>query len=448
LPLRRKSGRSDRLKCHSGNGADPPHGFAPVRAAVETPRRPAPALCHDRPVRPLGRRGRPPERLRPPDGVAAGGHRLRIGLPLPRRPQRGAQLDPLPAPGGPGVLAALRRRPRGSPRVGRAQGARAGGRAGPAAPGGRGARGGRAQDLGRSVDARGGRRRGGVGEDVRTPLLPRPGRAQGEVGRQSAMTDFEDKLAELRPVRAPEALWDRIRSGKLAERRIPSFRKDAISLAAAALLLAALYVILLPSPEPMPAALPQGNPEELVQQLKGYRHKVVTEGNRDGNWDLWLVSADGSAPVNLTKTPDVDEVYPKVSPDGTKIVFCADEGKGEEKVRNLYVMDVDGGKRTKIADNSREPCWSGDGKKIAFLRGELDKFTYSDFATKGIFTYDLATGQVRQHPNKKIEHLYTLNWTPDGKWFIAPIHGGMGFKHGILALEAEGEGVYDLKLSG
>ena len=262
------------------------------------------------------------------------------------------------------------------------------------------------------------------------------------------MTDFEDNLAELRPARAPEALWDRIRSGKLAERRTPSLRRDALSLAAAALFLAGLYVILLPSPEPTPAALPQGNPEELVQQLKGYRHKLVTEGNRDGNWDLWLVSPDGSAPVNLTKTPDVDEVYPKVSPDGTKIVFCADEGKGEEKVRNLYVMDLDGGKRTKIADNSREPCWSGDGKKIAFLRGELDKFTYSDFATKGIFTYDLATGQVRQHPNKKIEHLYTLNWTPDGKWFIATIHGGMGFKHGILALEAEGEGVYDLNLSG
>ncbi|MBI3854845.1 MAG: PD40 domain-containing protein [Planctomycetes bacterium] len=262
------------------------------------------------------------------------------------------------------------------------------------------------------------------------------------------MTDFEDRLAELRPVRAPEALWDRIRSGKLAERRLPSIRKDALALAAAALLLATLYVLLLPSPEAAPAALPQGNPEELMAQLKGLRHKIVTEGNRDGNWELWLMNADGSNVVNLTKTPDVDELYPKVSPDGTKIVFCADEGKGEEKVRNLYVMDLDGGKRVKIADNSREPCWSGDGKKIAFLRGELDKFTYSDFATKGIFMYDLASGQVRQHPNKKIEHLYTLNWTPDGKWFVATVHGGMGFKHGILALEAEGEGVYDLNLGG
>lgn len=263
------------------------------------------------------------------------------------------------------------------------------------------------------------------------------------------MSDFEDRLAELRPARAPEALWDRIRSGKPAVRRLPSVRKDAISLAAAALLLVALYAVLLPSPVSAPAALgPQGTPEELLQQLKACRHRIVTESNRDGYWDLWIQNADGSNPVNLTKTPDVDEVYPKVSPDGTKIVFCADEGKGEEKVRNLYVMDLDGSKRMKIADNSREPCWNAEGTKIAFLRGEYDKFTYSDFATKGIYTYDLASGQIRQHPNKKIEHLYTLNWTPDGKWFIATIHGGMGFKHGILAIEADGDGVYDLNLGG
>ena len=55
----------------------------------------------------------------------------------------------------------------------------------------------------------------------------------------------------------------------------------------------------------------------------------------------------------------------------------------------------------KIADNSREPCWNADGTKIAFLRAEFDKFTYSDMATKGIYTYDLASGQIRQHPERR-----------------------------------------------
>ncbi len=193
---------------------------------------------------------------------------------------------------------------------------------------------------------------------------------------------------------------------------------------------------------------PEGATKDLLQELRACRHKIVYETNRDGHWDLCLVNADGSNPVNLTRTPDVDELYPKASPDGTRICFAADEGKGDAKARNLYVMKADGTGRVKIADNGREPCWSADGKSVAFLKGEYEKFTYSDFATKGIFIHDLATGQTREHPNKKIHHLYTLNWSPDGKWFVATVHGGMGFKHGILAIEAEGEGVFDLQLEG
>ena len=38
--------------------------------------------------------------------------------------------------------------------------------------------------------------------------------------------DVEDRLAELRPARAPEALWDRIRSGKLAVE--PAIRRNEV----------------------------------------------------------------------------------------------------------------------------------------------------------------------------------------------------------------------------
>ena len=54
--------------------------------------------------------------------------------------------------------------------------------------------------------------------------------------------------------------------------------------------------------------------------------------------------------------------------------------------------------------------------KTALLKGEFEKFTYSDFATKGLFIYDLETGQTREHVNKTLHHLYTLNWSPDGKY--------------------------------
>jgi TolB protein len=199
-------------------------------------------------------------------------------------------------------------------------------------------------------------------------------------------------------------------------------------------------------------ALSQGKPAEgsadLLAELKNYQHKIVYETNRDGNWELYLCNADGSNPVNLTKTADVDELFPKPSPDGSKICFLADEGKGAKRSRNIYYMSSDGSGRVKVAENGREPCWSPDGTRIAYMKGEFDKFTYSDFATRGLFIYDLKTGKTREHINRKLHHLYTLNWSPDGNWFVATVHAGMGFGHGILAIQAEGSGVFDLKLRG
>jgi Tol biopolymer transport system component len=192
---------------------------------------------------------------------------------------------------------------------------------------------------------------------------------------------------------------------------------------------------------------PEGD-NKLLTELKGYQHKLVYETNRDGNFELYLSNADGSNPVNLTNTKDVDELYPKPSPDGTKICFLADEGKGADKVRNVYYMNADGSGRVKVAANGREPCWSPDGTKIAYMKGEFEKFTYSDYATKGLFIYDLKTGKTREHVNDKLMHLYTLNWSADGKWFVATVHAGMGFRHSILAIEADGQKFYDLNLSG
>jgi Tol biopolymer transport system component len=223
--------------------------------------------------------------------------------------------------------------------------------------------------------------------------------------------------------------------------RILSFLAIVILVAALAMLPAVLS-------EAQAQDKPPEGDKELLAELKTYQHKIVYESNRDGNFELYLCNADGSNPVNLTNTKDIDELYPKPAPDGTKICFVADEGKGGARVRNIYYMNSDGSKRVKIATNGREPCWSPDGTKIAYMKGEFDEFTYSDTATKGLYIYDLKTGQTRQHVNDKLLHLYTLNWAPGGKWFVATVHGGLGFQHTILAIEADGDKYYDLKLSG
>jgi len=200
-----------------------------------------------------------------------------------------------------------------------------------------------------------------------------------------------------------------------------------------------------------PQAPPPPPSEEFAKKLKDIPNRIVYETFRDGNWELFSVKADGSDPVNLTHTAKVNELYPHVSPDGTKVCFVSDEfeeGAKNPKVRSAWYMNLDGAGRTKIGDGIREACWSPDSKTIAYLPCEFDKFTYDDFATKGVKFFDLATGKHSEHPNKDLFHLYNLCWSPDGNWMVATVHGGMGYKHTILAFEAKGTKVTDLKIPG
>ena len=207
------------------------------------------------------------------------------------------------------------------------------------------------------------------------------------------------------------------------------------------------------SSQPVNEDEPSVGPNEKSEiDLKAIPFKIIYETYRetDGkeNWELFLMNADGSNATNLTRTPEVDEMCPHASPDGARICFVTDEGKGRNKVRSVYYMNIDGTGRVKVADNTRQPCWSPDGKTIAYLKGEYERYTTRAIGTKELFFYDLATGRHKQHPNRGLHHIYNISWSPNGKWFVGIVSGGMGFDHNIIAFEAHGTGVFDLKKYG
>jgi len=173
-------------------------------------------------------------------------------------------------------------------------------------------------------------------------------------------------------------------------------------------------------------------------------HETYRRTNGQENWELHLINADGSKPVNLTNTPDIDEMYPHVSPDGTKICFVTDEGTRREKVRSVHYMNIDGTKRVKVADYARQPCWSPDGKRIAYLKQEYERYSTREYATSGLFIYDLQTGEHREHPSKRLQHIYAVCWSPDGNWLLAAVHGGVEYSDVILAFKANGTRIFDL----
>ena len=182
---------------------------------------------------------------------------------------------------------------------------------------------------------------------------------------------------------------------------------------------------------------------QLRDQLKKVPYKIVYESYRGKDWDLFVMKADGSGGRNLTKTPDVDDMYPHASPDGKRVAFVVDAGAGKDKSRSVYVIGIDSAGRKRIASNARQPCWGPKGQ-LACLPGEFERFTYKDYATKGLVIHDVKTGRQRPHVNARLHHLYNPCWSPDGKWFAATVHGGMGHKHANLVFEADGTKVFKL----
>lgn len=83
--------------------------------------------------------------------------------------------------------------------------------------------------------------------------------------------------------------------------------------------------------------------------------RLVWMSWHDGDWDLWVMNADGSEPRALTAT-EYDEGYPSWSPDGRYIAFDSDADGDYE----IYVMDADGGNRRRITfspGQDQAPVW-------------------------------------------------------------------------------------------
>jgi len=96
--------------------------------------------------------------------------------------------------------------------------------------------------------------------------------------------------------------------------------------------------------------------------------KITFASNRDGNWEVYVMNSDGSDQRNLTNHPTLTDLDPSWSPDGTKIVFLMG---GVTLPTTMAVMDLDGTILHDVSfgcDEVRFPDWSPDGTKIAYFR--------------------------------------------------------------------------------
>ncbi|HUW95005.1 MAG TPA: peptidoglycan DD-metalloendopeptidase family protein [Anaerolineae bacterium] len=124
-----------------------------------------------------------------------------------------------------------------------------------------------------------------------------------------------------------------------------------------------------PTPLPPPSVVateqPSPTPTAVAAPPTPANGRIAFISYLDGNSDVYVMNADGSALTNVTKNPAYD-VDPTWSPDGRRIAFASDRVGNYE----IYVMNADGSGLIRLTNQLAtdwEPSWSPDGQQITFV---------------------------------------------------------------------------------
>jgi Tol biopolymer transport system component len=207
----------------------------------------------------------------------------------------------------------------------------------------------------------------------------------------------------------------------------------------------------------------------------GRNGKIVFQTNRDGNAEIYTMTADGTNRVNLTRNP-AEDVAPRWSPDGGRIVFASNRTGNFE----IYTMQADGSGVTRLtfttADNGR-PSWTADGRILFHTDRDGNREIYGMNADGGgqqnltqspsydafaaaspegkkiVFTSDrggdyhlylLNAGPVRQLTNTPGAEDFEANWSPHGNDLVFVRFDSSFANSELYTMHADGSGLTQL----
>ena len=139
--------------------------------------------------------------------------------------------------------------------------------------------------------------------------------------------------------------------------------------------------------------------------------KIVFYSDRDGNYEIYTMNADGSNQTRLIFN-QAGNFAPAWSPNGRQIVFAS--FREDEHLAEIYVMDADGSNQRRLTHHhgwDGDPDWSPDGSQIAF-----NSDRNSGKGDLNIFVMDADGGNVRQVTDTLVAQ--SPKWSPDSEWIL------------------------------
>ncbi len=107
---------------------------------------------------------------------------------------------------------------------------------------------------------------------------------------------------------------------------------------------------------------------EMAPTFSADGRRIAFARSSGSTFDIFVMSVDGGAPLNVTQSSATNEGSPTWSPDGARLAYARRSGiEGDIVVRNA---DGSGGETelTSGPADDRDPAWSPDGTRIAFIR--------------------------------------------------------------------------------